>query len=58
MIRPPAPALLWLFGEQGVPALYRSHEIADDDREQWERFKKLFPEATVVYVLEYEDASP
>jgi hypothetical protein len=48
--RPRAPALLWLFGEHGWQTIVLTNVAAPPDiaRQEWERGKRLFPEAQVI----------
>jgi hypothetical protein len=49
---PPAPGLLWMFGEQG----YQSVSISSQDR-QWEaeQLRALFPESDVVEFIPFPE---
>lgn len=56
--RPRSPGLLWMFGEEGLPELYRFDELSDDEREHWERAKRLFPEAKVITIYNSRKPAP
>ena len=53
--RPKAPALLWIFGEQGVPRLRCPHtDVPTYTEAELSRLMELFPEART----DYSDLSP